>query len=341
MTFLQRLLSSVNSAKSIAIFTHKNSDHDCICSGLALQQIIKQLGKDSVVFVEKEPSAGIMKVVGKRDFEVSSTKIFDVGICVDCAEVTMLCEENMKVFLNCKTKFNIDHHQDNKKYADYNYVCGGMSSCCEVLYWLFRSKMKLDYDLAKLLYSGIYMDCGAFTFSSVDCKTHKCAAELMKYCPDVNKNFYLCFGVAGEENFNITKRAFDSVRFYENGQIAVSILRKKDFEEFASKRSDGKFMSSYLQNVRGVKIAINISEDGVNEWRVSLRTACDNVNVSNIAHRFNGGGHKQASGLTLKGELEKALNALVLESKKELNKWMGFFVWTKNLGWAVLRRFGN
>ena len=79
-------------------------------------------------------------------------------------------------------------------------------------------------------------------------------------------------------------------------------------------------MSSYLQNIREVKIGISISEDEVNEWRVSLRTACDGVNVSNIAHRSNGGGHIRASGLTLKGELEKALHALILESKKELNK---------------------
>ena len=126
--------------------------------------------------------------------------------------------------------------------------------------------------------------------------------------------------MSGEENFSVTKRAFDSVKFYENGQIAVSILRKKDFEEFNAKRSDGKFMPSYLQNVRGVKMSICISEDATNEWRVSLRSSTSDVNVSNIAHRFNGGGHIQAAGLTLKGDLKKALHALIMESKKELYK---------------------
>lgn len=320
MSFLQTLLSEIQKAKTIAIFTHKDSDHDCICSGLVLQRIIKKLGKNSTLFVEKEPSASILKVVGKQNYETASTKIFDVGICVDCAEITRLCENNLKVFAACKKKFVIDHHQDNTCFGDFNHVCRGMSSCCEVLFWLFKNIIKLDYETAKLLYCGMYMDCGAFTYSSVNAKTHRCAAELIKYCPDVNNNFYVCFGVCGEENFQITKRAFDSVRFYENGQIAVSILRKKDFEEFKAKRSDGKFMPNYLQNVRGVKMSICISEDGVNEWRVSLRSSTADVNVANIAHRFNGGGHKQASGLTLKGELEKALHALVLESKKELKK---------------------
>ena len=320
MTFLQKLLNAIKDAKTIAIFTHKDSDHDCICSGLALQRIIKQFGKDSTLFVEKTPSAGILRIVGEQKYETVSNKQFDVGICVDCSEITRLCDENMKVFLASKTKFNIDHHQDNKNFADFNYIKRGMSSCCEVLFWLFKSKIKLDYDLAKLLYSGMYMDCGAFTYSSVNDKTLKCASELIKHCKDVNNNFYVCFGVVGEENFQVTKRAFESVRLYEKGQIAVSILRKKDFEEFKAKRSDGKFMASYLQNIRGVKIGISISEDAENEWRVSLRTACEGVNVSNIAHRFNGGGHVRASGLTLKGDIEKALHALIQESKKELNR---------------------
>lgn len=318
MTFLQKLLSEVEKAQSIAIFTHKDSDHDCICSGLALQRILKQLGKNSTLFVEKEPSAGIVKVVGKQKYETESEKKFDVGISVDCADINRFSDKNLEVFMNCKLKFVIDHHQDNKCFGDYNYIKRGMSSCCEALFWLFKSKIKLDYDLAKFLYSGMYMDCGAFTFSSVNDKTLKCASELLKYCPDVNNNFYVCFGVVGEENFQVTQRAFQSVKLYEKGQIAVSVLRKKDFEEFKAKRSDGKFMASYLQNIRGVKIGISISEDGENEWRVSLRTACEGVNVSNIAHRFNGGGHVRASGLTLKGDLKKALNALILESKKEL-----------------------
>ena len=61
-----------------------------------------------------------------------------------------------------------------------------------------------------------------------------------------------------------------------------------------------------------------LSEDEKNEWRISLRSPCEDVDVSSVAHKFNVGGHKQAAGLTLKGELEKALKALLYEAKKEL-----------------------
>lgn len=332
MKFLDTMLSALKEAKSVAIFTHKDSDHDCICSGLALQKMLQELGIKSVIFVDKTPSEGILRFTNNAKFLTESDDVFDVGITVDCADLNRLCDKSLLVFSKCKKTFNIDHHQDNKFFAQFNYVKGGMSSCCEVLFWLFKGKVKLTKEIAEYLYTGLYMDCGSFNYSSVNSKTHLCASNLMKYCDEnINSRFFICFGISQSEVFSITKRAFDSVRMFENGQIAVSILKKSDFEECGCKREDGKFIVSYLQNVKGVKISINISEDKKNEWRVSLRTADKNINVSNIAHRFNGGGHKQASGLTLKGDIEKALKALIYESKKELKKWMDFSTFSKSL----------
>ena len=321
MKFFETMASALKEAKSIAIFTHKDNDHDCICSGLALQKMLQELGFKSVVFIDKTPSEGILKFTNKAKFLTESDKNFDVGITVDCSDLNRLCEKSLLVFSRCKKTFNIDHHQDNTHYAQFNYVKGGMSSCCEVLFWLFKGKVKLTKEIAEYLYTGLYMDSGSFNYSSVNSKTHLCIANLMKYCDEnINSRFFVCFGISGTEKFDITQRAFKSVRMFENGQIAVSILRKTDFEECGVKREDGKFIVSYLQNVKGVRISISISEDNKNEWRISLRTADKNINVSNIAHHFNGGGHKQASGLTLKGDIEKALKALIYESKKELKK---------------------
>lgn len=317
--FLTELKNALNHANSVAIFTHKDNDHDCICSAFSLQMILKQVyGKTSTIFVDKMPSESILKFVPHKNFETKSEQKFDVGICVDCSDISRLCEDSLKVFAGCSKKFSIDHHQDNSNFADFNYVKRGFSSCCEVLFWLFENEFKLTEELAKVFYAGMVMDCGMFCYGSANWKTMLCASKILKAYPNVKEGFFVCFGISGFENFAITQRAFQSVRLYKNGQIAVSILRKSDFEECGCKREDGKFIVSYLQNIAGVKIAISISEDAKNEWRISLRSPCNEVDVSNVAHKFNGGGHKQASGLTLKGELEKAIKALLFEAEKEL-----------------------
>ncbi len=320
MNFLQIFTQKIKKANKIAIFTHKDSDHDTICSAVALKDIIKQMGKNSVIFVDKKPSESILKFVSKEKFLTTSDEIFDVAICVDCSNIKRLSDDNLKVFLSATETFNLDHHQDNSFFAKYNHVQKGWSSCCEVIYFLFKDVIKLNKYLASTLYTGLFMDCGAFTYSSTTDKTHECASALLKFAPKIKEKFFACFGVLGQEEFLITQRAFQSVKFYLNNQVAISVLMTKDFQECGVPREKGKFIVSYLQNVAGVKISINISEDGKNEWRISLRTTSDEVDLSNIAHRFNGGGHKRASGCTLKGDIKKVVNALIKECKRELEK---------------------
>ncbi len=320
--FKENILNSIKSSNKIAIFSHMRSDHDSICSSVAMYYILQKMGKEAHIFIEKELSSNILKFVPNIKFETETKENFDMAIVLDCSTYKRLSDNCREIFDKINLSFQIDHHyEDNTKFCKFNYVAK-MSSACECLFWLFKDVVKFDKAIASLLYSGIYMDTGCFFYDSANSKTFKCLSELKKLAPDTNSMFFNCFGVADTENFELTKLAINSVQFFEKGKIAVSILKKEDYEKANCKHDESKFIVTYLQNVKNVKISININEDSEkrNSWNVSLRTTSDDVNVANIAHRFNGGGHIKASGLTLKGELKKALNALVCECKRELKK---------------------
>ena len=74
----------------------------------------------------------------------------------------------------------------------------------------------------------------------------------------------------------------------------------------------------YTQRIDGVKVAISIFEPEKCDYHVSLRTASPDVDVSLIAKKFNGGGHVRASGMKLVGEYDKALRALINQTKSVL-----------------------
>lgn len=320
--FRKKLLLSIKNAKNIALFSHNNSDHDSICSSVALYLILKKMGKTAHIFVEKTPNDSILKFVPKGvKLETETKGKFDLALVTDTANYKLLPENCRPIFDGISQSFCMDHHADNTKYCKHNLVLS-YSSACEVLFWLFYGYIEFDEQIATLLYTGMFMDCGSFVYDSASSKTFRAASILKKYAPNANSNFFNCFGVMGYLNFEITKIAFNSVKFYEDGKIAVSYLRNEDYKKANCTREDGKFIVSYLQNVKGVKIAISVSENEQKPkfYNISLRTACDDVNVSKIAHRFNGGGHVRASGLTLQGDVNKAINALILECKKELNK---------------------
>ena len=319
-SFKTQLLNAINNAKNIAIFSHENSDHDSICSSCALQLILKKLGKKSSVIVEEMPNDAIMHFVPDFNILTQTDEDFDLGIVCDTGELKRMGGNCVAIFNKIPLTFCIDHHHTNKGYATYNFIKES-SSTCEIIYDLFRNQVKFDEQIAKLLYSGIYMDCGAFTYSNATFKTYKCASELLKLCPTANQEFFVAFSVAHSENFEITKLAMNSVRYFLKGQLAISVLRNEDFEKAKCSASDAKYIVSYMQGLKCVKISANFREGkNPNEWYISIRTSYENIDVSKIAQRFNGGGHKKASGLTLKGELNKAMNALVCECKKELNK---------------------
>ena len=98
MNFLQNFIKNIKKANKIAIFTHKDSDHDTICSAVALKEIIKQMGKKSVIFVDKKPSESILKFVPKEKFLTTTDEKFDVAICVDCSSIKRLSDANLKIF---------------------------------------------------------------------------------------------------------------------------------------------------------------------------------------------------------------------------------------------------
>lgn len=313
--FLNKLLSTSKNAK-VAIMGHKSADFDCISSCIAMHMILKQFNISSDIFVEEDVSPVFKDFFGKIPYKTSADK-YDVCICVDCSSTSLIPDNLMPIFANAKETFVIDHHISNSKFAKYNYI-KLLSSACEVIYTLFASKIKMNSEIARTLYLGIYTDTGGFKYSNATSHTFLVLSKLLKFDikPDELVHYYI--DLVPKSTFELTKCSFNSVQFYYNNQIAVSTITKADFDKVGLKRDSSKFMQSYLQNIEGVKIAITISEQTQNDYRVSLRTACDDVNVSAIAARFGGGGHIRASGLGLKGDYKKALNALLMECKKAL-----------------------
>jgi len=70
---------------------------------------------------------------------------------------------------------------------------------------------------------------------------------------------------------------------------------------------------NYLIGLEGVEAAVFLRElpSGA-EFRLSLRSK-GTVDVAQVAERFGGGGHRNASGCTLKGSLDSAIGRIVSE----------------------------
>jgi len=324
INFGKKVITFCKKAKTVAIMGHKSADFDSICSCIAMQMILKKHNIESDIIIEKPLEKNFEPITRGITLLTESKIKYDVMIIVDSSEMisSIFAPHMLDILKSANTTFKIDHHFSgmNSNFATFNFVDPNSSSACEVIYYMFNGLIKMDTDLAKTLYLGIYTDTGGFRFSNAKSKTFSALASLTKFDFAPDRLVHDCVSLVTESAFLITQVAFQSIKFFQNKQIVVSTVRYEDFERLKCGIESSKFMPSYLQDIDGVKIGISITEKTKNEYNISLRTACDDIDVSKVAMRFNGGGHIRASGLTLKGDYNKALNALLLECKKEIKK---------------------
>src|SRR5262249_14127439 len=85
------------------------------------------------------------------------------------------------------------------------------------------------------------------------------------------------------------------------GRIVAPSLLRSDFAEVGAAEPYSEGIIDYLRAVEGAELAVLIREQlnqGAHAHKGSLRSSIDELDVSAIARRFGGGGHRQAAGFS-------------------------------------------
>ena len=96
-------------------------------------------------------------------------------------------------------------------------------------------------------------------------------------------------------------RALERAQLFEGGRLVVSYLVKEDFAEAGAEEPYSEGIIDYLRAVEGSEMVALIREPPRDEGptrRISLRSSHDEVDVSAIARKEGGGGHRQAAGFS-------------------------------------------
>ena len=303
-----KIFETIFNSKNILIISHRNSDPDCLGSNLALRHVFKRPGVNiTSACVDLIPdNYKFFTELNKFINEINPSD-YDLFISLDCgspdqAGFPLKHPEMMEM----KTPWiNIDHHPSNSGYGTINLVDDKAAATVLILHALFQ-KWGVDITpyLATCLLFGLYFDTGSFMHSSTDADVLKAAADLLAKGANHKLIVQKLFKNRSVEQLKIWGKALSNVRVTENNVIVTGIM-ENDFRDCNATCSDLSGIIDYLSSVKGVQFATILSHDTEGNVRGSLRTRRDDVNVSEIAGTFGGGGHKKASGFTMKGRLRK------------------------------------
>ena len=171
-------------------------------------------------------------------------------------------------------------------------------------------------DLAEPLYVALVTDTGRFQYTNTTPKALRLAAELVEAGADVHKVFQGVYESVQFAKLKLLARALERAKIYEGGGLVISYLLRSDFAEVGAAEPYSEGVIDYLRAVEGADMAALIREPprgGSPARRVSLRASLDELDVSAIARKAGGGGHRQAAGFSSDGSIAELTDFSVRE----------------------------
>lgn len=318
----ERLLKS---HRALILF-HVHPDGDAAGSAFALRAFLEDMGKSArcvcademperLLFLSEEQESVLPDTV-PADFDA------DLIVTVDTAspsQMGALFEE-----FGDRVDLMIDHHGKGTPYADY-CVEPDSSASGEVLYEILslaaeKCGRELSLRVCERLYAAISSDTGCFKYSNTTSVTHGIVAKLLEAGvshADINHRL---FGIKTLKQMQVEHAGFERMNLHCDGRMAVITFPYDLKKQYGAEDEDLETLIDVARCIKGVQIAAVIKQPTAeNRFRVSLRSSTD-LDVSEIASQYGGGGHKKAAGCTVMADsILSAEMTVVMVVEQKLN----------------------
>ena len=318
MTELTEALEYLLSSKTALISVHVNPDGDAVGAAYAMAACLEMNGIKPLILFEGYN--------GKYDFLEGTEFVYtggdydsirgDIFISLDSASKERLGEKAQSVFERCPRSINIDHHISNTYFAHRNIVMAEYSSTCEVIYDIIKQKGLIDGDIASALYAGIIYDTGGLMHNCTTANTLNVVSRLIALnipFSEIYKNTLCVHSFAEAKVFG---RALQNFGLSDCGRVAYSFVTFGELSEFDADKNDTDNIANYLLNTRGAEVSALFVERAAYEIKASFRSLC--LDVNKLAGMFDGGGHMNAAGATIKGKLKDIMAKVLAEIQARL-----------------------
>lgn len=311
---MNKLIDYIEKYDTLSIFRHHFPDGDALGSQWGVAQYIKDNYPEKTVYVVGKDS----EVLG---FHPASQYVTDSQIASSHAIVLDSATE-ARIDGNhtlAKTVLNIDHHPNNEPYGDDFVVDPSRSSASEIVAELLLEKGMVSKQAASYMLSGILTDTIRFMVENTKPETLEIAAKLMRCGANITQ-LSMHFFNRSQESFGLRSKLAQYVE-YDAGLATITITKAMRDAMNINERQ-AKTYYSIMSNVTEFEVYGVFVETDEGNFIGSLRS--QNVTVNEIANRFNGGGHRLASGINditfeQVQSLKEALKTAIKNYKEQIN----------------------
>lgn len=311
---IQKTRHIIQDSQRILVVSHIRPDGDAVGSVLGLGLALQSSGKDVQMILEDGVPKSFRHLHGSSQINKKPDGPFDCSIVVDCSDLSRTGKFFMQDY---QPDINIDHHNTNLNFAQFNLVNSKANATTEILSQLLPQwNLSIDLPVAEALLTGLITDTLGFRVSGMTPDTLRIAADLF----ETGANLPDLYTRA------LHTRSYKAARYWGAGLSALQLedrllwtsLTIEDRHKASYPGRDDADLINILQTVDEADIFIIFIEQKNNSVKVSWR-ARPGYDVSQIALQFGGGGHKPAAGADIKGDIGAVIDKVLRATRSLLN----------------------
>lgn len=304
---------------NIVIARHIGADPDALGSQLALREMIKNMYPNKKVLAIGNPSSRFkfMGTLDKCDDITEPTLL----IVLDTPDIKRI---DGAILDDYDYVIKIDHHPIVDDFANLSIVMEDASSTAQILLELFfANRFKITESIARLLYLGVISDTDRFLHDYTSVKTFALVAKLLEETNIDFTSLYAPLYMRPLAEIRFQGYIYQNMEITENGLAYIKITDDLLKEYGVDSASAGNMIND-LKFVNEIITWAFFTEDKKsNLIRVNIRSRGPYINE--IASKYNGGGHKYASGARLTSpkqidDLIEDLDQAVLKYKENMEE---------------------
>ena len=324
--FASKLVEAINSASSVVIMPHTDTDADAIGSALGVLEIANACGTPAKVLINRQHvDATVDKILRNSEYEFiklrqsiiepQDVETFFKGrtllIVVDHHSDDLSVDKHIYGLAN--QVIIIDHHRLTERLTIHpilQYIDQNASSAVEIvteLSQLAPIEVKIPNFIATIMLIGMIIDTNNFANHTTD-RTFQTASVLTSFGADTHEaKRYLRQSV--DEQVNRVALIQKAEILFDH--YAIIVDNKITERDVLSKTADA------LLNIENIEAAFAIGK--LSKEMIGISARSDKTNVHIIMEQLGGGGHFNAAGVQIKGKtIEEVYNSLVSVIKNNI-----------------------
>ena len=319
------LAESLKPGQRVCLTTHVNPDGDGLGSEVGLLHLLRARGVEAII-TNPSPTPARLRFlfdelpgVDRSQEAVKELRRADMIVVLDIADLGRLgmlgdVVKDRGVPVAC-----IDHHvSEGSLPPGPRYVDATAAATGELVFEIaVACGWEVDELTAKALYVAIMTDTGGFRFSNTHPRTLRIGADLLERGLNPEQIYSEVYASVPEGRPRLFGEALQTLVVEPELGLAWITVPPGALERHGLTADDLDGVVEFPRSIAGVRMALMFREIQRGRVKVSLRSIGD-VDVAEFAKHFGGGGHKKASGLSVKGSLAEVQTAVLVAARDYL-----------------------